>query len=57
MNEKRSEKIEMPMQTVVGSQLPLVIVPMHEENADYNPFEHRKLEHPTTYVSIDLFLD
>lgn len=41
----------MPMQTVVGSQLPLVILPMHEDIIEYNPFEHRKLDHPTTYVS------
>lgn len=48
MNEKRAEKNDMPMQTVVGSQLPLVILPMHEDITEYNPFEHRKLDHPTT---------
>lgn len=51
MSEKKSEKIELPiqsMQSVAGSQFPLVILPVGDDNSSYNPFEHRKLEHPTT---------
>lgn len=48
-----SYKLEMnDVQTVtgstLGSTLPLVKLPRDEESCDYNPFEHRKLTHPTT---------
>lgn len=48
-----SYKLEMnDIQTVtgstLGSTLPLVKLPRDEEASDYNPFEHRKVTHPTT---------
>lgn len=48
-----SYKLEMnDVQTVTGSTLgstfPLVKLPRDEESCDYNPFEHRKVTHPTT---------
>lgn len=39
---------DVPIQTVAGSTLPLVKLPCDEESLDYNPFEHRKVSHPTT---------
>lgn len=39
---------DVPVQTVAGSTLPLVQLPRDEEAFDYNPFEHRKVAHPTT---------
>lgn len=47
-----SYKLEMnDVQTVTGSTLgstfPLVKLPRDEESCDYNPFEHRKVSHPT----------
>lgn len=39
---------DVPVQTVAGSTLPLVQLPRDEEACDYNPFEHRKVAHPTT---------
>lgn len=35
------------VQTVAGSTLPLVALNKDEEACDYNPFEHRKVPHPT----------
>lgn len=34
--------------TVAGSTLPLVQLNKDEEIGSYNPFEHRKVAHPTT---------
>ncbi len=34
--------------TVAGSTLPLVQLNKDEETGSYNPFEHRKVSHPTT---------
>lgn len=34
--------------TVAGSTLPLVQLNKDEEAGNYNPFEHRKVSHPTT---------
>ncbi|KAJ6647742.1 Proton-coupled amino acid transporter-like protein pathetic, partial [Pseudolycoriella hygida] len=48
MIDQNSDKIEVPVKVVLGSQLPLCVDPVHDENPDYNPFEHRRLEHPTT---------
>lgn len=48
MIDQNSDKIEVPVKIVLGSQLPLCVDPVHDENPDYNPFEHRRLEHPTT---------
>lgn len=50
-----SYKLEMnDVQTVTGSTLgstfPLVKLPRDEESCDYNPFEHRKVSHPTKWV-------
>lgn len=40
---------DVPVQTVAGSTLPLVQLPRDEESFnDYNPYEHRKVPHPTT---------
>lgn len=44
------------VQTVTGSTLgstfPLVKLPRDEESCDYNPFHHRKVSHPTTWVHL-----
>lgn len=38
--------------TVAGSTLPLVQLNKDEETGNcYNPFEHRKVIHPTTWVN------
>lgn len=44
----KSEMNDVPVQTVAGSTLPLVQLPRDEEAFDYNPFENRKVAHPTT---------
>ncbi|XP_035772552.1 proton-coupled amino acid transporter-like protein pathetic isoform X1 [Anopheles albimanus] len=45
----KSELNDVPVQTVAGSTLPLVDMPKDDEEAGaYNPFENRKLTHPTT---------
>nr|XP_029715231.1 proton-coupled amino acid transporter-like protein pathetic isoform X1 [Aedes albopictus] len=42
---------DVAAQTVAGSTLPLVGMPREDEEAgSYNPFEHRKLTHPTSDV-------
>lgn len=48
MNQKQ-DKLDIPaVKVVLGSQLPLVVDSVLDENPDYNPFEHRQLDHPTT---------
>lgn len=47
MNPKH-DKMDIPVKIVLGSQLPLVVDPVLDDNPDYNPFEHRQLDHPTT---------
>lgn len=44
----KCEKNEVPITVTNGSTLPLVERPDDEEAALYNPFEHRKLAHPTS---------
>lgn len=44
----KSEMNDVNVQTVAGSTLPLVQLPRDEESYDYNPYEHRKVPHPTT---------
>ena len=45
----KSDMNDVPVATVAGSTLPLVSLPKDEEEAEaYNPFEHRKLTHPTS---------
>lgn len=44
----KCEKNEVPITITNGSTLPLVERPNDEEAALYNPFEHRKLAHPTS---------
>ncbi|XP_008205769.1 proton-coupled amino acid transporter-like protein pathetic isoform X2 [Nasonia vitripennis] len=44
----KCEKNEVPITLTNGSTLPLVERPNDEEAALYNPFEHRKLAHPTS---------
>lgn len=43
---------EVSVQTVAGSTLPLFEIPRDDEDEEagdaYNPFEHRKLTHPTS---------
>ncbi|CAD7081916.1 unnamed protein product [Hermetia illucens] len=46
----KAEMNDVPAQQVAGSTLPLVEIPRDEEANDYNPFEHRKLTHPTSDV-------
>lgn len=48
MIDPKPDKMEMPVKIVLGSQLPLCVDPVLDENPDYNPSEHRQLEHPTT---------
>lgn len=47
MTNYKSDKNEVPVVLANGSTLPLVSA-KDEELGDYNPFEHRKLEHPTS---------
>lgn len=45
----KSEKNEVPSHLANGSTVPLMEVPERDGDVeDYNPFEHRKLEHPTS---------
>lgn len=50
----RPEMADVPVQQAAGSTLPLVISKKKGGGADdsddvnYNPFEHRKVEHPTS---------
>lgn len=45
----KSSMSDVPAQSVAGSTLPLVGMPRDDEEAAmYNPFEHRKLTHPTS---------
>lgn len=45
----KSEKNEVPVVLANGSTVPLVELPSKDaELGDYNPFEHRKLSHPTS---------
>ncbi|TMW40693.1 hypothetical protein DOY81_014227, partial [Sarcophaga bullata] len=50
----RSDMADVPAQQAAGSTLPLVISRKKGGSADdsedvnYNPFEHRKVEHPTS---------
>lgn len=46
----KAEMNDVPVQQAAGSTLPLVQIPRDEEANDYNPFEHRKLTHPTSDV-------
>ena len=39
---------DVPVQQVAGSTLPLVELSKDEEAGDYDPFEHRKVAHPTS---------
>lgn len=41
---------EIPVEQQAGSTLPLMEIPGRdiEADEDYNPFEHRKLAHPTS---------
>ncbi|KAF5301877.1 hypothetical protein FQR65_LT08709 [Abscondita terminalis] len=49
MTNYKSEKNEVPVQLANGSTVPLVEIPSKdEESGEYNPFEHRKLPHPTS---------
>ncbi|XP_055640560.1 proton-coupled amino acid transporter-like protein pathetic isoform X2 [Toxorhynchites rutilus septentrionalis] len=45
----KASMTDVPAQTAAGSTLPLVGMPRDDEEAgSYNPFENRKLTHPTT---------
>ena len=44
----KSEMHNVSAHTVAGSTLPLVQLNKDEEAGNYNPFEHRKVSHPTT---------
>ncbi|XP_030372604.1 proton-coupled amino acid transporter-like protein CG1139 isoform X1 [Scaptodrosophila lebanonensis] len=48
----RSDMADVPVQQAAGSTLPLVITRKKggddSEDVNYNPFEHRKVEHPTS---------
>ncbi|KAH8378789.1 hypothetical protein KR009_001364, partial [Drosophila setifemur] len=48
----RSDMADVPVQQAAGSTLPLVITRKKggddSEDGSYNPFEHRKVEHPTS---------
>ncbi|XP_023032932.2 proton-coupled amino acid transporter-like protein CG1139 isoform X2 [Drosophila willistoni] len=51
----RSDMADVPVQQAAGSTLPLVITRKKgggddSEDGNYNPFEHRKVEHPTSDV-------
>jgi hypothetical protein len=43
----KCEKNGVPITAVAGSTTPLVEKPALDEEAGYNPFEHRNLTHPT----------
>ncbi|CAD7002550.1 unnamed protein product [Ceratitis capitata] len=42
--------VDVPAQQAAGSTLPLVLTRKKgdEEDTNYNPFEHRKVDHPTS---------
>lgn len=44
----KAEMHNVSAHTVAGSTLPLVQLNKDEEAGNYNPFEHRKVSHPTT---------
>lgn len=45
----KSEKNEVPVTLSNGSTVPLVEMPTKDEElGEYDPFEHRKLSHPTS---------
>lgn len=45
----KSEKNEVPVTLANGSTVPLVELPTKDEElGEYDPFEHRKLSHPTS---------
>lgn len=44
----KAEMNDVPAQQAAGSTLPLVQMTRDEEAANYNPFEHRKVAHPTS---------
>lgn len=45
----KSEKNEVPVVLANGSTVPLVEIPSKDpELGEYDPFQHRKLEHPTS---------
>ncbi|XP_023315117.1 proton-coupled amino acid transporter-like protein pathetic isoform X2 [Trichogramma pretiosum] len=48
LSKYKCEKNEVPITLTNGSTLPLVERSNDEETESYNPFEHRKLTHPTT---------
>ncbi|GJQ79436.1 hypothetical protein Trydic_g16295 [Trypoxylus dichotomus] len=50
MTNYKSEKNEVPVTLANGSTVPLVAPPNkgEEELGEYNPFDHRKLDHPTS---------
>jgi hypothetical protein len=43
----KCEKNGVPITAVAGSTTPLVEKPALDEEAGYNPYEHRNLTHPT----------
>jgi len=43
----KCEKNGVPVEAVAGSTTPLVEKAPLDEEAGYNPFEHRNLTHPT----------
>ncbi|XP_031357706.1 proton-coupled amino acid transporter-like protein CG1139 isoform X1 [Photinus pyralis] len=49
MTNYKSDKNDVPVPLANGSTVPLVEIPSKdEESGEYNPFEHRKLAHPTS---------
>lgn len=46
----RPDMVDVPAQQAAGSTLPLVLTRKKgdEEDVNYNPFEHRKVDHPTS---------
>ncbi|XP_055708651.1 proton-coupled amino acid transporter-like protein CG1139 isoform X1 [Phlebotomus papatasi] len=46
--KSKADMNDVPVATAAGSTLPLVQLPKDEEAGEYNPFEHRKVTHPTT---------
>lgn len=48
LTKYKCEKNGVPITAVAGSTTPLVEKPALDEEAGYNPFEHRNLTHPTS---------
>lgn len=48
LTKYKCEKNGVPITAVAGSTTPLVEKPALDEEAGYNPFEHRNLSHPTS---------